>query len=1051
MSNQTNLAFSATGKIFELDASVTIIVNNNKKLIFGELDTSRAEIKDLLNNNELAINGLSGQFTLFNNLPGTFKAQVLKSADIWSVVILYNKNISGGKASLYANVVVLADTKQLALSIDTDFFQGGNVLEQFIYDTMTFFAIKKVALIVRNKASLAINQYLKRTASDHFPEMVLSDRYGNYQLVANSLFDLKNSERAFGKGLYQLTGLDHIDLIIGAALNTSKFEAMLISTDIKKDGYEIENLYFGIKKDNGFYLEAGGKLNFPLKDDVLTFILAGNLSVSSFTLSASSNYRIPLNTRISLSDLGLMIGVGATGLTFGMTGRVTTNNISIFAGFIVSQANIGLITAAITSTKGRTSLKDIIVDIAEVDFPGIEFLDVVALADFEINNAKMPQWEYPSHPDKANKAEILKNFNSSLPTELAIPGTENLQVSALGTSGQSIFTDTSTMRHYRVDSSGAISLNCQLFICSQPTKIGNYQMNVGFFLCGTIEIFNVKARGLFLIEPGNAILALIEISKIEIKGIFELTKSRKVMPMEPIKGGLAGALIKADAQGPVLYLNINRASKKLEFYLSAYVNILNIFELDALILLKDRKIYIDLELQYVGFKILFHLEGNYADFSSSGFSSRLVFDTSGFIKLLEEAQNAVRDAARSVQNSIENATRKLTEAQQQILNLSNTINEYNDYIRGYIDRREDASWWRLDDKIYYSAQILYYETLKVGVNVAIGVAYGALEIAKAALTLGGKVASGALEAVANILSAITKLLWIKSFVLSMEFTSNARKIEAELELTVFGNDIMLKGSLDVDKAMNDIGALITGFVKDKLSTKTQEVTSNIGKGIFRTLSSETDYNLLTPKLQSIAQNKKDYYDLLEFHDMIEDFLIESNKRYVNEYEKQPEDWQQNICEIEEVKLKNEVIQRQCVEAFDDEFVSSLDEVITLVRDNQVRANISNEMDQQMTDLLGLVRDINDQKTVARSLRNERRSLFSRVENVIEDNNEVKRSFKANSDFDIDLANENYADGLSELLKKTFPDNTNEYGEEFKDAVAAAIYQFRNPPQVNPRR
>ncbi|MEH3114793.1 hypothetical protein [Pedobacter terrae] len=1050
MNNHANIAFSATGTIFELDASVTIIVNNNEKLIFGELDTRRAKIKDLLNNDELGIDGLSGQFTLFNNLPGSFKAQVLKSAGVWSVVIQYNKITSHHKASIYANVVVLADAKQLALSIDTDFFQGGNVLEQFICDTMTFFAIKKVALIARNKTSLAIYQYLKRTASDHFPEMVLSDRFGNHQIVANSLFDLKNSDSAFGKGLYQLIGLDHIDLIIGAALNTTKFEARLVSTNIKKDGYEIENLYFGIKNDNGFYLEAGGKLSFPLKEDVLTFVLAGNLSVSSFSLSASSNYRIPINTRISLSDLSLMIGVGATGVTFGMTGRVTTNSISIFAGFIISQANIGLITAAITSTKGRISLKDIIVDIVEVDFPGIEFLDVIALADFEINNAKMPQWQYTSHPDEAHKVEILKNFNASLPTELAIPAVENLQVSDLGNSHQSIVTDTSTMRHYRVDSSGVISLNCQLFICTQPTTIGNYQMNVGFFLCGSIEIFNVKARALFLIEPGNAILALIEISRIEIKGIFELTRSRKAMPIEPVRGGLAGALVKADAQGPVLYLNINRASKKLEFYLNAYVNILNIFQLDALILLKDRKVYIDLELQYVGFKILFHLDGNYADFSSSGFNARLVFDTSGFIKLLEEAQNAVRDAARSVQNSIENANRKLTEAQQQILNLNNTINEYNNYIGDYIGRRAAASWWRVDEKIYCSAQILFYETLKVGVNVAIGIAYGALEIAKAALTLGGKVASGALEAVANILGAITKLLWIKSFVLGMEFSSDAKKIEAELELTVFGNDIMLKGSLDIDKAMSDIGALITGFVKDKLSAKTNEVTSNINNGIFRTLSSETDYNSLTPKLQSIAQNKKDYYDLLEFHEMIDDFLIESNKRYLVEYEKQPDKWQQNICEIEEVKLKNEVIQRQCVEAFDDEFVNSLDEVITVVRDSQVRG-ANSALDQQMTDLLDLVRSINNQKIVARSLRGEKRSLYSRVERVIEENNEVKRSFKATNDFDIDQANENYADGLSELLKKTFPDNANDYGDKFKDAVAAAIYQFRNPPQVNPRR
>ncbi len=1045
MSKPTNFAFSATGKIFGFDSKITILSANGKKLIHGSLDTHGKKMKELLENKELEATELVEQFTFVDKLKGHFYAEVLISSGLTSFVIKYAHQVSGKEQALFCNMVSLDTVKQLALSMDVAVFSDGNTFEQFIYDTMTFFSIQKVAVIVRNKASTSINQYLKSESSDYFPGVILSDSYAKYSLIANSLFDLKNSESAFGKGLYSLTGLDHIDLIIGTTLNASSFEAMLISKNIQKQDYLINELFFGIRRENGFLLEAGGKLSFPLKKEVLEFVIAGSLSLSSFTLSASSTYKIPINSKISLGDLGLMVGVGSTGVTFGMTGRVTTNTLTIFGGFIVSQANIGLITAALTSTKGRMSLKDIIVDIAEVEFPGIELLDVVALADFDMNGVKIPDWQ-----NKSDKIEIFKEFNSTMPNELAIPDVENLQISALGTSQQSVLTDTSTMRHYRIDSVGMISLNCQLFICSQPTKIGAYHMQVGFFMCGTIEIFNVRARGLFLIEPGNSIVTLIEVSKIDLKGIFELTRSKKELPMQPLEGGLAGALVKPDSQGPVLYLNINRATQKIEFYLSAYVNILNIFQLDALILLKDRRVYIHLELQYVGFKILFNLEGAYDHFSDSGFKARLAFDTNGFSQILEEAQQAVKDAARSVQSSIENATKKLNEAQQQILNLNNTINEYDHHIRAFISKRADASWWRVDDKIYYSAQIVYYETLKVGVNVAIGVAYGVLEVAKAALKLGGHVVSGALEAVANILNAITKLLWIKSFELGMEFNSNVKKINAKLELTVFGNDIVFNGSIDVDKAIHNIASLITDFVKDTLSAKTKELTSNIHNGIFRNLTSEEDYEGLGPKFRNIEQTKQDYYELLEFQLKMEDFFSESTKIYLNEYGKEPQNWQENICEIEEVKLRNEVIQAQCVEAFDNEFITSLDEVILLVQDNQVRSAVSDEINQQMNNLSALVKAINRQKMTSKAFR-ERQSLFSRVENTMENSNEVKRSLKFSEEFSMEQANKNYADGLSHLLKNSFSETTTQFGEAFKTSAAAAIYQFRNPPKVNPRR
>lgn len=196
-----------------------------------------------------------------------------------------------------------------------------------------------------------------------------------------------------------------------------------------------------------------------------------------------------------------------------MTGRLNTNNLSIFAGFAVSPPRITLFTAALTSTTGRISLKDLVVEIADIHWEAVNWLDVVAVGDFDIQEASLRNGgikDFPMNKDAENyneakksiEANVKDDFNSKIGDTLKIDG--EAQLTELGNNtGQYILTDKGTMRHYRVDCNGKISLNCQIYACSERTNLGAYVMPVGFFICGTLEIFGKKIRFLFLVDKGN--------------------------------------------------------------------------------------------------------------------------------------------------------------------------------------------------------------------------------------------------------------------------------------------------------------------------------------------------------------------------------------------------------------------------------------------------------------------------------------------------------------------------------------------------------------------
>lgn len=171
---------------------------------------------------------------------------------------------------------------------------------------------------------------------------------------------------------------------------------------------------FGLQKSsNDFYCIAAGTFIFKLESGNIGFTLSGAVSPKSFMLSAASlpNVRIALNSRLSFSDLALSIGVNSGHVSFGMTGRLNTNNLSIFAGFAVSPPRITLFTAALTSTTGRISLKDLVVEIADIHWEAVNWLDVVAVGDFDIQEASLRNGgikDFPMNKDAENYNEAKK-------------------------------------------------------------------------------------------------------------------------------------------------------------------------------------------------------------------------------------------------------------------------------------------------------------------------------------------------------------------------------------------------------------------------------------------------------------------------------------------------------------------------------------------------------------------------------------------------------------------------------------------------------------------
>lgn len=1046
MSKNTNICLIAKGELFGFPADVGIAKINGELQIVGSLNTKGKQFGDLIKTKELNISDLADNLTILPESDTNFSVDFIKKSNRYAFLLQ--------SSGIMCGISIAGESKQLMLALNTEKLKSGNNFERFVADIAEWAKISSLSIVAQNKGTSDSFLLFKKIAGENVVITDIPKGYENFQLIATGVFDL--GKTGFGKCVNTLTGLNQLKFAVGGSFTEKSFGAKLISEKIETDAFVIENFSFGLQK-NGSSISciAAGTFIFKLENSHIGFTLSGAVSSSSFTLSASSlpNVRIPMNSRLSFSDLALSIGVNKGSVSFGMIGRLNTNNLSIFAGFAVSPPRITLFTAALTSTTGRISLKDIIVEIADIQWEAVNCLDVVAIGDFDLTDTSLSGGitDFPtnnndeSYEENKNKIEqkVISEFNQKMDNALEING--SAQLSPLGNNtNQFILTDKRTMRHYRIDHTGRISLNCQIYVCTQQTTFGNYDMPVGFFICGTLEIFKVKARFLFLVDKGKSLVALVQIQKINIKGIFTLGKSNKALPVEPINGGLAGQLIKPGDDGAVLYLNIQKDKGELTFYLSAHITILGIFDFDSLVLIKDRFVYVNIEDTFFGFKLVLNLKGGYKSFSETGFEASVIFDTSGFLEILKKAQESLKNAAKSVKSGVEEATRKLGEAQQRVLDLQRQIDNYNNRISQSRSDISHARWYQLWIKIARAAEIVGLTIAKAGIYVAIGVAYAALEIAKAALKLGGAVVSTILESLAYIINAVTQILWIKSFEMGIIANPQSQKVNAKLILIVFGKEVSIGGELDLTRLIDNIKNFVSGGITKKSNEMIDDIKSDKVNRAIEDISA-IDMPFVTEYCDLMKNNER-YAELLQLRDTVEDLFIDTNNAYFDAFNEENTASRESASRLTQLRWEEEIFQNQHSEAFDTEFVESLDTVIKTIRNEKEinRTEISDEVEKKMDHLLNTVKSINNEKESPTTRAMNRQSLFSRVEKDAEIKRHAKRSRASEAEISADEANEKYAESLSSLLELHLGDKTDEASEELKRTLGIALYQFRNP-------
>lgn len=1051
MNKKTNISLIANGEVCGFPSELGIARINGETTIIGTLNTKEKTPSDLFQSQELDIGELSRHLTVLPKTGTDFTVSFIKKPDQSAFSLTSDGMLCG--------ILLSREIKQMLLMVNAANLKKGNDFEKSVASVAEWAKICKLTLIVQNRGGY--NHSLLQKLSNEFNGITIPNGYENYQLIASGIFDLDQTD--FGKCVSELTNQNKLLFAVGGSFKDKSFSVQLISEKIETDTFIIENLLFGIQKSqNGFYCIAAGTFIFKLEDRNIGFTLSGAVSPKSFMLSAASlpDVRIPLNSRLSFSDLALSIGINSNKPTFGMTGRLNTNNLSVFAGFVVSPPKITLLTAALTSTTGRISLKDIVVEIADIHWDAVNCLDVVAIGDFDIQDTSLASGgikNFPVNNNAENYQETKKSIEDNVKTdfnnkmgELQITG--DAQLTPLGNNtGQYILTDRGTMRHYRIDKNGKISLNCQIYACSQPTNLGGRDMPIGFFICGTLEIFGTRTRLLFLADKGKSLVALVQIDKINIlNGLFILDKTDKTLPIKPIDDSVTKQLVevdkKASKEGATLYLNIQKDKGEVTFYVSAKISLLKIFNFDTLILIKDKLVYINIETELAGFRTTLNLQGSYRNFTEAGFTASVCFDTSGFREKLEEAQKKLKKAAQSVEEGVKEANRKVEEAQQSVLNLQRKIDGYNNRISECKREISKAKWYQIGKKIARGLEIAGLEIAKAGVYVAIGVAYGALEVAKAALKLGGAVVSTVLKSIAYIISAATQILWIKSFELGITTTKQMQKINAELILTVFGKDIRLAGELNLTGLIDNIKKFVSGSI-DKQSDKLIEDVKNgkVTKTIGVVPESKIDRNFIR-EYCDLNKNKERYEELLVLREATEDLFISSNEAYFDAFNEERPDAREEACHLTELRWEEEILHEQHCDAFDDEFIESLENVIQVIQQEKTasRAKLSKKKENEMNTLLDVVKGTRVEQVRRTQRSEEKKSLFSRMERSTEVKRDMMRTRTAASEIDAEEANMQYADTLSHLVEHHLGSQKSEVAENLKRELGIALYQFRNP-------
>lgn len=663
---------------------------------------------------------------------------------------------------------------------ETDAGQQNSLLGEIINAAADFFGLQKLFFYGQSGKRYLLPQIKPEEVNiDNVPELLKNSSFFVY-----THFDF-SGDSIFIKSVRTLFGLKETDIFIGKG--QEGITCVLTIPNVKNSILESKNLYMVMVTGKNLKFGLKGEFTFSFLS-AMTFKTDCMVSADGFEFEAIAvaEAPVPLIGPFKLGDTCLMIKTGR-GLTFGMYVDLCIGNLKIFGAIMLenqgSFIQLDLLSAAFTDI----SIWDLVANLLMLDkedIPELQDIDFIKILGLSFQETGLFDQNMIQQKDITG---IVNCFNAR-PYGKKFQ-LDDSQVRLTSWQGGIELTDLKRMRHYYINSSGDIQLQAQFYYAEIDTKLGDYTIKKGIFICAVIELFKKKFEVLFSFNESEGLLAYAKIPEINLKFLkigpssFK-DENPKQLPLA--KDSILAQFINHEQDGLVFFLSAEKSN--VSFYFDGKIEILKLFSVDARIVFCAGLVSVDLQTEWLDIlEIRLQLKVDYKRFTKGKFKFYLSIDTSKLKEKLTAVTQRIDSAIGKLREKIDNANREIDQAQAHVNELYRQIEDLDRKIANCCDAINHASLWKKAFvAIAKGIEIGAYEVAKVGVYAAIGVATAALEVAKGVLKLGGLVSEGVMQAVKGVIQGAMAIFYLNKIELRVDADSNKKCFQASISFTALG-------------------------------------------------------------------------------------------------------------------------------------------------------------------------------------------------------------------------------------------------------------------------
>lgn len=821
---QEELSFhiAADGKVLQYPARIMIGSHDGKLMFCGKIHWSGEKLSDSL---EVIGDTMAERFRSYVDdlLPTRYPGEL--------TVYYENGLMEFGfrESSLYFKMAKAGDGTALLFAFQLpdrgDLGQESSALQKVLKTVAGFFGIREFMFYAQTGGRWLLPELAPDSAG--VSQVPAEIRDCNFMAYSHIVME---GDSVFVKAVRTLFGLKETEVFLGAG--RQKFLCMIRIPSFQTAYMKSSDMYMLVELGSRPAFVIKGSFLFPMVPG-MKFTVDCGVRENEFALEAFAKMKdpVPLFSIFSIGDTCLMIRV-SSGLTFGMYTNLYIRKIGLFGAVMLRIQGSAVVPELLSAAISDFSIPVLMDNLLGRHLDGIEALGFIRLKGLPFSALSPFQ---PSLVQNRDIDGIVAHFNAEVSSSSLHLDASQVQITKFE-DGVDV-TDLKRMRHYYLDASGHLKLMAQFYYAAQNTRLGNYTVERGIFICAVIEIFGKAFEVLFSFREGEGLLAYARIPEINL-GFLRIGASqfsRSSNAAFPIaQDSVMAQFVDPRSDGMVFFLSADR--REISFYFDGMVDFLSLFRADARIIFSRGYISLDIRTILLGiFQITLQLRVAYQNFSSGQFAFCLTLDTTPLTEKLTGVIRSIDQAVQKLRNKINDATREIDRAQAHVNELYREIDRFNRKIEACRQEIRNAGWFsRIFVSIAKGIEIGAYEVAKIGIYTAIGVATAALQVAKKVVEFSGKLGEGVLKAVKGVIQGAMSLFYLNYIRLSAQANTGQDRggnisFQAEIGFVALGKTYQLSRSI----SSGNLGASGAGAFDGVIQERLQGDLNNIENGAFR--------------------------------------------------------------------------------------------------------------------------------------------------------------------------------------------------------------------------